>query len=369
MNIDFLRNFEMKTREIQTPFLALDLNMVKVNYKKIVTVFDFADIFYAIKANYDKSILELLDKENAKFEVGSLGELDKLEQLGVAPSRIIISNPLKEPAFIRAAYKYGIEVFAFDSMYELDKLAKFAPKSKVFVRIEVSNKGSDWPLTGKFGVQPRDALDLMEHAKQMGLNPYGVIFHVGSQCLNPESWNDALTHVKDIFKSLKSAGINLKAINLGGGLPVENTKKIPSFDLIASNIRAFIKRNFPSSTQVIMEPGRAVVGNAGFLVSTVIARAVRHDKNWVSLDLGVFNGLVDSLGGFEWKYETTKEGPLKNFILAGPSCDSADKIATSVDLPDIQIGDRIYIPNSAAYTTVYASDFDGFRIPKIVLME
>ena len=205
----------------------------------------------------------------------------------------------------------------------------------------------------------------MEHAEQMGLNPYGIIFHVGSQCLDPMSWNNALEKAKFVYSSLAKIGIHLKAINLGGGLPVENTKKIPRLNSIAKNIQSYLKKNFPSHIKILMEPGRAIVGDSGFLVTTVIARAVRNEKNWVSLDLGVFNGLADSLGGFEWEFETLNAGGLKEFILAGPSCDSTDKIATDVKLPEINIGDRLYVLNSAAYTTVYASDFDGFRIPKV----
>lgn len=365
MRTDFLEGFEKKTKKIETPFLVIYGDKIKENYINIVKAFNFASVYYAIKANYDPGIMKILNSIDAKFEVGSQGELDKVRKLSVPPSRIIVSNPLKEPRFISEAYNYGLDVFAFDSMYELDKLSKLAPKSKVFVRLEVSNKGSDWPLSGKFGVKAHAALELMEHAKQMGLNPYGIIFHVGSQCLDPMSWNNALEKAKFVYTALEKIGIKLKAINLGGGLPVKNTKKIPNLVTISKHISSYLKENFPRDLEVYIEPGRAVVGDSGFLVSTIIARAVRNEKNWISLDLGVFNGLADSLGGFEWEYATNISGPIKEFILAGPSCDSTDKISTSVRLPDVNIGDRIYILNSVAYTTVYASDFDGFRIPRV----
>jgi len=367
--MNLTKEFIDKTKSLETPFLAIEPEIIKMKYHQVVGLFDFAKVFYAIKANYDKKILGILNDMQSSFEVGSIGELNKLKRFNITPDRIISSNTLKEPRFIEEAYEYGIRQFAYDSTEEIDKLVKYAPKCKACLRLEVSNKGSDWPLTGKFGVPKEDASKLISYASKKNLNTNGLLFHVGSQSLNENSWVSALQCCKEVIEENGNRA-SIELINLGGGLPVHNTKEIPSYERIASIIRQYIAENFSKSMNFYMEPGRGLVGDSGIIVATVIAKAKRGNQTWLSLDIGAFNGLVDCLGGFEWEIITEKveKKNLSPYIIAGPSCDSADKVAEDVWLPDLGVGDRVYLLNAAAYTTVYASDFDGFRKPKVTLI-
>src|SRR3989344_5236560 len=140
------------SKKYQTPFLLIDPEKLKQNYKRIKASIDDAEVFYAIKANDHPRILKTLTEEGASFEITSLSELKSLLKLHVDSSKVICLNPVKSPDFLLEMYKEGITIMAFDSADEVDKIAKFAPKSQVVLRITVNKEGSDWPLTKKFGV-------------------------------------------------------------------------------------------------------------------------------------------------------------------------------------------------------------------------
>jgi ornithine decarboxylase len=133
-------------------------------------------------------------------------------------------------------------------------------------------------------------------------------------------------------------------------------------------VREATRRNFPPETEIVVEPGRYLVGEAGVLVATVIAKARREGQNWLYLDVGVFNGLMESVGNIKYPLVAAKEAPLSKWIIAGPSCDSFDVISSDTELPDVGIGEKIYILSAGAYTTVYASQFNGFPIPRVYFL-
>ena len=122
---------------------------------------------------------------------------------------------------------------------------------------------------------------------------------------------------------------------------------------------------------MFIEPGRAVVGDAGIFVTSVIGKAGRADTNWLHIDVGVFNGLMESVGGIKYTYlvETSRDMQhKKRWTIAGPSCDSFDVIDKDVMLPEPEIGGLVLILSSGAYTISYASEFNGFSIPKTILI-
>ncbi len=348
----------------KTPFLLIDSDIVREKYRKIKNSFRGVDVYYAIKANPEEKIIEVLKEEESGFEITSSYELNLLLKNGIDPSLIICSNPIKIPDFLEEAYQKGIHFFAFDSREEVDKMAKLAPNSDVYVRLEVDNIGSEWPLTKKFGVGLNDAVSLLLYAKKKGLNPSGITFHVGSQCLNKDNWENALNKTRKVFDMLSKKGIELKVLNMGGGLPVKHTHKVPEIEEIGKEINDNIKKLFSKDVRVMIEPGRAMVGDAGVLVTTIIGKAKRKNTNWLSLDIGVFHGLMETVGGIDYEIATEKKGELKKFMLAGPSCDGFDKMF-SCNLPNnLQVGDRLYFLNAAAYTTCYSSNFNGIEPPK-----
>ena len=353
----------------KTPFLAINRNLIKRKFEQFQKAIPDARVFYAIKTNSHKRIVQMLHSCGSGFEISSEDELDLLSRRGVPSQKIISSNPLKSISFIRAAHNAGVEHFAFDSREEIGKLAEFAHGSKVYVRLVVSNEGSAWPLSKKFGVETEQAVELLAEAASNSLVPYGITFHVGSQCTDASSWVNAIEKSKVVWDMAKTKGLDLRMLNIGGGFPIEYTSaSVPTVDLIAEKMLKSLKRTFPDGVEIFAEPGRTFVGEAGILVSTVIAKARRNGENWLYLDVGVFNGLFESTGGIQYSMITDRGGSLSKWVVAGPSCDSVDVIATEMDLPELEIGDTVYILSAGAYTTAYASRFNGFPIPKTYLV-
>jgi len=361
----------LDTEKTETPFLLIDKDKVREKTTMIGRNIKNAKVFYAVKANPDIEILRFLNGLNLGFEIASEGELEILSSIGVEPSRIISSNPVKSLKFLKIAASYRVNHFSFDSKEEVDKIAKFIPNCNVYVRLTVPNEGSEWPLSKKFGVEIDDAVSLLSYAKNSGLNPVGITFHVGSQCTNIYNWNIALDKAKTLWDISRKKGMQLRILNIGGGYPIKYTKSVVSIEAIEKNVNDLIFARFPEDIEIHIEPGRAVVGDAGIFVSTVIGKAVRGDEDWVYIDVGVFNGLMESVGGIKYSYivEGYKQvRSRKQWTIAGPSCDSFDVIDKNVSLPEPQVGNLMLILSSGAYTVSYASEFNGFSIPKTILI-
>jgi ornithine decarboxylase len=357
--------------KVQTPFLLVDREKVREKVSLIGRHIRNAKVFYAVKANPDIEIIKFLNKLKTGFEIASEGELELLSSIGVDPSRIISSNPVKTLKFLKIAAKARVNQFSFDSLDEVDKLAKYIPASNVYVRLSVPNEGSEWPLSKKFGVEPDEALHLLRYAQDRRLNPVGITFHVGSQCTNIYNWNSALDKAKTLWDMALGKGIPLRLLNIGGGYPITYTKSVLSIETIEKNINQLIYEKFPEDIDIHIEPGRAVVGDAGVFVTSVIGKARRGDEDWLYLDVGVFNGLMESVGGIKYSYivEAGKNmRSKKQWTVAGPSCDSFDVIDKNVLLPEPEVGSLVLILSCGAYTISYASEFNGFSIPKTILI-
>jgi len=350
------------------PYLLMDRTVIEKKVSTIGKNIRNSRVFYAVKANPDLEVLRLLNSLGIGFEIASEGELQMLSLLGVEPDRIITSNPVKTYKFLEQAASYGIRYFAYDSTMEVDKLARYVPGCNVYVRLSVPNEGSEWPLSKKFGVELDEAADLLVYARDRGVNPAGITFHVGSQCTNVYSWNVAIEKARGLWEAALQNGISLKMLNIGGGYPVRYTKNVVEIETLEKRIDTIISLKFPEDTEVFIEPGRAVVGDAGVFVATVIGKARRYDENWLYIDIGVFNGLMESIGGIKYRYIVGGRGELKKWTIAGPSCDSFDVIDRDAELPEPEVGNRILILSSGAYTISYASEFNGFSIPRTILI-
>jgi len=358
----------LKTSELEPPFLLIDKTKVKQKVHLIGKNIKNSKVFYAVKANPDIEILKLINKLGIGFEIASEGELNILSSLGVSKDRIISSNPIKSFRFLRIASDYGVPYFAVDSRDEIIKLRDFAPKCNIYVRLSVPNEGSEWPLSKKFAVELDEAEELLVFARKKGLTPSGITFHVGSQCTNIYNWNAALDKAKLLWDRAEKRGIRLAVLNIGGGYPIRYTKNVVEISTIEKNVSSLIYNKFPKHTEIFIEPGRAVVGDAGIFVSKVIGKAKRTGENWLYIDVGVFNGLMESVGGIKYSYIVEGSKNIKKWTLAGPSCDSFDVIDKDILLPEPEIGNLILILSSGAYTISYASEFNGFSIPKTILI-
>ncbi|TCK70372.1 type III PLP-dependent enzyme [Lonepinella koalarum] len=359
----------------QTPYLVIDLAYIKEKYAEMISLFPKAKIHYAMKASPAVEVVSLLADLGSNFDCASIYELDRVLGCGVEPERISYGNTIKKPAHVQYAYEKGIRLYATDSKADLKNIAQYAPGSKIFVRILV--QGSDtaeWPLSRKFGCHPDMAVDLLVQAQKLGLEPYGISFHVGSQQKDVAAWDDALAKVKYMFDWMKyEEDIKLKMINLGGGFPTNYLSEVNPIKIYAQEIHRYLQEDYDEDEMpdIILEPGRSLVGGSGVLVSEVvlISRKSRTDlTRWVYLDVGLFGGLIETLGeAIKYPIYTPKmetENEQGTVILAGPTCDSTDIMYENAGykLPqNLEVGDKVYWLTTGAYTNSYSSvEFNGF---------
>ena len=166
---------------LATPCLVLDVDRVEQNYRRLTGALPVARVYYAVKANPAAPILERLVGLGSSFDAASFEEVEFCLAAGARPETISFGNTIKKASAIQRAHEAGVAMFAFDSAEELEKLAQHAPGAKVYCRLLVENDGAEWPLSRKFGTTVETARRLMLRAGEMGLDPYGLSFHVGSQ--------------------------------------------------------------------------------------------------------------------------------------------------------------------------------------------
>ena len=175
------------------------------------------------------------------------------------------------------------------------------------------------------------------------------------------------------MKDLDKNGIKIQMLDLGGGFPARYTEDVPELDEISILVKDALTKYIPYKVEYAIEPGRGLVGEAGVIVSSVISRTVRGNKNWLYLDIGAYNGLMETqstqgslIYPLKSSKDETKEGKEKiHFVVTGPSCDSLDTMFNNAKLAkNITLGDHVYIGSAGAYTLSYASSFNGFKPPK-----
>ena len=353
-----------------TPCLIVDLDVIAHNYKRLRKAMPLADIYYAVKANPAAEVLKVLDGLGSKFDTASIFEIEQCLGLGIAAERLSYGNTIKKETDIAAAFRAGVGLYAFDSEAELGKLARGAPGARAFCRIFMTGEGADWPLGGKFGCSIEMAADLLVKARDMGLDPHGVSFHVGSQQRDLAQWDLAIGKTKMLFTTLSEKGIELKLINLGGGFPARYRSRIPAIDAYGEAIMAAMTKHFGNNLpQMIVEPGRGIAGDAGVIQAEVVLIATKSyddKRRWIYLDIGKFGGLPESMGeAIQYRIKTPRDGgPRGPVVLAGPTCDEVDVLydKAGYQLPlGLEVGDKVQILSAGAYTTTYSSvGFNGF---------
>jgi ornithine decarboxylase len=356
-----------------TPCLVLDVDRVEENFRALRRVLPLAQIYYAVKANPARPVLERLVSLGSSFDAASWEEVSGCLDAGALPEAISFGNTIKKVSAIRSAFAHGVTLFAFDSAEELEKLAAHAPGARVYCRILVENEGADWPLSRKFGTTIEMARELMLRAGEMGLDPYGLSFHVGSQQTTTRAYELAIAKVAMLFTDLTEAGVNLRMMNLGGGFPTRYRDPIPEIDQFGDAIMTSMTEHFGNALpEMLIEPGRFIVGDAG-LVSAEVVLISRRDPNdpvrWVYLDIGRFGGLAETEGeAIKYRFVTPHDGTAMGPVaIAGPTCDGADILyeKSNYRLPlALKSGERVELLSTGAYVTAYASQkFNGFAPP------
>jgi ornithine decarboxylase len=369
VSLDFEVVRQAARQKYHRPFLIIDTAIVREKARRFRAAMPRVRPHYAVKANPDRRVLKVLAQEGMGFEIASTAELDLLASLGVPASEVFYSNPMKSRDAVAYAAAKGVEWFVIDSVDELRRLHEVKPDAKQYLRIATPNIGADWPLSGKFGAGPAEAREIVAAAAKLGADLAGVTFHVGSQCRNPENWRVALEKSRALFDAMGKAGLKPRMLNIGGGYPVRHVKPIPSIEVIGEVVNEGLKA-FPEDVQVVAEPGRYLVSDAGYFVCRVLGTTTRVGKRWMHWDAGLFGGVIECTEGLRYRIRTERAGPDVAWTVGGPTCDSVDVVMRDEPLPsDLQEGDFIYIRNAGAYTTAYASQFNGFPLPEVRVFE
>jgi len=360
----------LKTAALPSPCLVVDVDIVAHNFDELARSLPDARIFYAVKANPADEIIERLAQQGSCFDTASMGEIDLCLSHRVSPDRLSFGNTIKKERDIAEAYAKGVRMYAFDSYEELDKIARSAPGSKVYCRVLMQCEGAEWPLSRKFGCEPEMAADLLVRANELGLDAYGLSFHVGSQQTDLTQYDKALALAASLFDTLAKRGVKLRLVNMGGGFPSRYRTDVPSIAAYGAAISEALSRRFGADMpDVIVEPGRGVVGDAGVIQAEVVLVSQKGGddaRRWVYLDVGKFHGLAETMDeAIKYRLLTPHDGSVTApVVLAGPTCDSADILYEKTDyrLPTaLKAGDKVQILATGAYTTTYSAvAFNGF---------
>ncbi len=367
---EFLRDRRERGLD-EGPVLVVDLDVVRDNYTAFAKALPDTRVFYAVKANPAPEVLSLLATLGSCFDTASVAEIEMALAAGATADRISYGNTIKKERDIARAFALGIRLFAVDCKAEVEKVARAASGARVFCRILSDCVGAEWPLSRKFGCEPSMAVDVLEHALKLGLEPYGVSFHVGSQQRNQHAWDRALASAASVFKECGERGINLSMVNLGGGFPTKYLKNVPTVKTYGNAIFKALRKHFGNQIpETIIEPGRGMVGNAGIIETEVVLvskKSEEDDVRWVYLDIGKFGGLAETMDeSIRYPIRTPRDGDaMAPCVLAGPTCDSADVLYEKTPYPlpvSLEIGDKLLIEGTGAYTTTYSAvAFNGFE--------
>ncbi len=364
------------TLPYETPYFLFSETKLLARIREFNRHFPSVAIQYALKANSDPAVIRILADAGCGFEAASRYELRLLQTVGVPPGKIIYGTSVKPAAHIREFAEYGVDLFACDCRTELEKIAANAPGSRVYVRLAVNDAGSVFKFSEKFGTDRTTAVSLLGMAASLGLRPYGLSFHVGSQSHNHRAWANALADLRDTMFALSQARIRLEMLNLGGGFPCQyaSTDTVPT--LAEISVEVFEQyRQLPYQPKLVIEPGRAIVAEAGVLVASVIARVPRRETTWLFLDAGVYNGLFEAMayqGSTRYVVAALRPSNTSGealFALAGPTGDSPDVITREALLPaDMDVDDKVIVRNAGAYSLSVTSEFNGFPKPAAYLI-
>ena len=345
-----------------TPCLVLDLDLVRQCYHRVRATLPQARVYYAVKANPDPRVLAVLAGLGAGFDVASPAEVALCLAAGATPESISYGTTVKKRSDVAAAFGAGVRCFAVDSPADLAHVATVAPGARVYCRLFVPDDGARTPFGRKFGCSPAEAAALLAAAGQLGLTPYGVSFHVGSQQLDPAAFARGVRAAAEVAQR----GAPVPMLNLGGGFPVGYADPVPPLAAYSDAIRGALAACFPGRPpRLVIEPGRALVAEAGVIRTEVVLVAQRDGRRWVYLDIGRYGGLAETENeAIAYRIVSSRNGSAGPVVLAGPTCDGDDVLyqRTPYELPlALRAGDFLEIKAAGAYTASYASvSFNGF---------
>ena len=347
--------------------LESNFNAYKTGFKGIDTI-----VCYAMKANSNYSILKLLAKLGAGADIVSGGELYRALKAGIKPQKIVYSGVGKTTQEIEFALKSNILMFNVESFEELEKINKIAGKLKKKARISfrvnpnVDAHTHKYITTGKegnkFGIRYEDALDIYIKASKMkNIEVVGVDSHIGSQILDVAPFKLAAEKMSALIDKLEENGINIKYIDIGGGLGIKYTAADkPQKPIDLRNLIMPVYSKYKGKT-IIVEPGRAIVGDTGILVGEVLYRKTSGAKNFIITNLAMTDLIRPALYESYHNVLPVKKSSKKQQVadIVGPVCESSDFIAKDRKFPVPEQGDFIAVECVGAYGRAMASQYNS----------
>ena len=358
--IDFVRDLDVAAAHevkrarpqdlLETPFLELETSVVAERVMTLSRTFPNTAIHYAVTANPHPDVLATVAAAGANFAVTCPAEARVCLESGAASDDLIYSTPVKERDDIAEAARLGVRLFVVDTVPEVRKIAAAAPGTAVLCRLRAH----------RHGCSVSQGVDLLRLAADLGLDAAGVSFHVGSNHRRPNAWRAPIADAATVFGALGRHGMTPWLLDLGGGFPGGGERPIPPLDAYGAVIEDQLSRSFGHHRpRTVIEPGRALVGDAGALVSTVVRVLRRGQTRWIHLDTAADIGLVgtfdDAIG---YRIETSADGgPTGPCVLAGPTRESAYRRdpVVRVELPlHLEEGDVVRLRCAGAYPSSYA---------------
>lgn len=289
--------------------------------------------------------------------------------LGIARDRIIFANACKRPSDIRHAAANGIPLTTFDSVCELEKMARWNPNTTALLRIRADDPEARCQLGNKYGCETYEVRPLLEAAVRLGVTVVGVSFHVGSGATNPVAFSEAIAAARDAWNVATELGFSMRVLDIGGGFAAGD-----GLVNVAKAVNAALSRYFgdASDIRVIAEPGRYFAESVATYHTMVFGVRERPgDDGTATREYWVTDGLYGSMNSVLYDHATLSCRVLKNAAtessvgdvvsstVFGPTCDGLDTLLRDVELPAMGVGDWLAWPAMGAYTQVGACDFNG----------
>jgi diaminopimelate decarboxylase len=370
---------------VGTPFYCYSGAAIAGSFKEFRNAFagQNALISYAMKANSNQAVLTTLAELGAGMDVVSEGELRRARAAGVPGGRIIFSGVGKTPSEMNLGLDENIFCFNVESEPELEALSRAASArgavAPIAIRVnpDVDARTHAKIATGKsenkFGVPISRARDVYAYARTLpGLNVHGVDMHIGSQITDLQPFDDAFALLAEFVRALRADGHTIEHVDLGGGLGIayrDDNNPPPSPEAYA---KVVAKRTAALGCQVILEPGRAIVGDAGALVASVIYLKKGEDKHFVIVDAAMNDLVRPTLYDAHHEILPAKapeaDAPLTHSDVVGPVCESGDYLALGRDLPELAAGDLIAVMSAGAYGAVQAGTYNTrLLVPEVLV--
>jgi ornithine decarboxylase len=352
-----------------SPLLVIDCDIIRRQYHALAAALPGVDLHYALKPLPDATVVQVLAREGAWFDLATNGEVDLVRDAGIDAARCIHTHPIKRDSDIRHALEFGITTFVIDNPDEIAKFEQYRERVRLLVRVAFRSPEAIVDLSRKFGCDADAALDLAGRAATAGIRVSGFSFHVGSQVARPDMYVQAIETCAGLIAESRRLGLGpIEVLDIGGGFPIDYLQPAPAISEFCAPIRRALAM-LPAGLRTIAEPGRFICGPAGVGLTTVIGRAHRDDRWWYYLDdglYGTFSGQLYDHSRFPVETVHPHDGPRLACVLAGPTCDSIDVVAEDLPMPELAIGALLVARQFGAYTIATATDFNFFPRARVV---